>query len=548
MTIKKLIKLNFRHFSFILVFPLLMNFNMGCSGNCKNEVNESGLKEIPESILHQNRVFLLVSDKDPLLYYAISMNDDHKGITGLIKPFPGQPCNHPEDISVNSSSYPDSRTNITQQVHIYVGEYLSPGEQKVSIPFSSIIKIEIYEKIEDSSEIDWHLSATYDFSSAPAYLNLIVSNEKSFCPFIYAHNGVKYVFSGEILSGATKPGLERHDYMYLPDIKPYNNQYLIKITNEVREIQYINLMKLRVIDHPADIKVLIDKYGRFQTISKPVLPKSAVTYSGRNILPGISSKGNYAYTFDNITKPGETTDGIKLSWDKPTNAIQVKLIIRARNSLWLDHVFSSFHQLFGSRYDYFSKLQEDKNAEYHRHWMIEQSLPLLVYLEINGEWELYDIFEIAGTMAMKDDVMQINVRNLKSETINIKLETGFKFWELDYVAVDFSRNIPLQTTTVSLNESFDENGLDVSLVLMKDDQSYYKQLEIGNEAILSFPVPEFTDGNRTIILESKGYYHILRNQQGLPRMKEILSFRQAGRMPLFSKELYEECNPGSKEK
>jgi len=172
--------------------------------------------------------------------------------------------------------------------------------------------------------------------------------------------------------------------------------------------------------------------------------------------------------------------------------------------------------------------------------MKDQSLPLMVYIENNGIWELYDTFEIAGTLAMKDDVLQINLRNIKSETVKIKLETGFKFWEVDHVAMDFSRNSPVQTKIASLKESYDENGLDISLFLMKNDQSYYIQHEIGNQANLSFPVPEFTNENRTVILESKGYYHILREQQGLPRMIEIMSFREPGRMPLFSRELYKE--------
>jgi len=364
--------------------------------------------------------------------------------------------------------------------------------------------------------------------------------EKSLCPYIYAYNGEKFVFVGEIISGASKPGLERYDYLCLPEIKPHNDQYLLRLTNEVREIHYINLMQLKVIDHPENVEVLIDKYGRLQTITRPVLPKSAVTFTRRSILPEISDRDNFTYNFDEIVLTQKTTDAIILSWEKPQYSNQAKLIIRAKNSQWLEHVFTSFHGLFGARYNFFSRLQDSKSTEYHQNWMIEQSIPLLVYIEKDGEWEFFDIFQIAGTMAMKDNVLPINLRNIQSETIRVKLETGFKFWELDYVAMDFTGNLPLKITTVSIAEAKDENGFDVRPELITDDQHYYIQPETGNEATITFPVPELTDQARTVILESKGYYHIIREQQGRARMMEIMSFREPGRFPLFSKELYGE--------
>jgi len=266
-------------------------------------------------MIDQNRIYILNDGKDLYWLSNISINEDRKKITALINPIPDQIRRPSKVVSWNSSLYSKTKPDITQQVHIYAEDYFTKEDSEASIPFTSICKMEIYEMGTDG--ISWNLSGTYDFANAVAFLNIIVSHEKYFCPFIYAHNGEKYAFAGEILGGATKPGLERYDYMYLPDIKPYNNHYLIKVANEVREIQYINLMQLRVIDHPDDVKVLIDKYGRLQTLSEPKLPKSAVTYSGRDILPIIIAKDNFNYNFDEINKIKSTTDGIILTWDKP---------------------------------------------------------------------------------------------------------------------------------------------------------------------------------------------------------------------------------------
>ncbi|MGC9355363.1 MAG: hypothetical protein ACP5D9_16060, partial [Mariniphaga sp.] len=114
------------------------------------------------------------------------------------------------------------------------------------------------------------------------------------------------------------------------------------------------------------------------------------------------------------------------------------------------------------------------------------------------------------------------------------------FWELDYAAMDFTENIPTEIKTVAALEATDENGLDVMNAIKRDDVQYYSQPEIGNEATVTFPVPELTNENRTVILHSKGYYKIIRDQVGRADWKKIKTFREPGRMAQFSRELYEE--------
>jgi hypothetical protein len=369
---------------------------------------------------------------------------------------------------------------------------------------------------------------------------LIIAVTKSSCPFIYTFDGEGYAFSGEIFSGATQPGLERHDYLLLPELKPAEGQYLLKASNEVREIQHINLMELKVIDHPANMQVLIDKYGQTQTILNPTPPTVAETLAGNNILPLISVKDSLAYYFDESTIDHTASDGVVLTFEKPKEAAKAKLVIRAKNSFWLEHVFASFHEMFGRRYETFSRRQEKAPADELRAWTMDQKLPLSVYIEKDDEWVLQDLFEIAGPMAMKDDILPIDLEGIDGENIKIKLETGFLFWEIDYVAVDFTANVPVNVTAVPVKKAIDENGFDLTEVIASDNGSYYIQPDVGNEATLTFPVPEYSDEKRTLILHSKGFYKVLREQGGRPDRAALKTFRQPGRLPEYSKELYEQ--------
>jgi len=493
-----------------------------------------------EDLKTRQKVFVLHMGEDAWLLRNIFINEEKTELHGSIDAVPYKIRS--QFISVNPdrvNRYKLEDKAVLQQVHIHTLEFAKGEESYVIIPLKSIEKIEVYDPAHGATIASWVFTPLAVAAGALGVLLIIVALTKTSCPFIYAFDGEGYVFSGEIFSGATQPGLERHDYLLLPELKPFEGQYLLKVSNEVKEIQHINLIELKVIDHSANIEVLIDKYGQIQTIINPRPPIIAESSAGYNILPLISVKDSLAYYFDDPIIDHTASEAAILTFDKPEEATEAKLVVRAKNSFWLEHVFTNFHEMFGRRYETFTRKQEKAPADELREWAIDQKLPLLVYIEKDGEWVLQDFFEIAGPMAMKDDILPINLEGIDSETVKIKIETGFLFWEIDYVAMDFTCNIPVTTTTVSLERAIDEKGIDLTEVISNDNNSYYIQPDVGNEATLTFPVPEFADESRTLILHSKGFYKVLRELEGRPDRVTLRTFRQPDRLPQYSKELYE---------
>jgi len=433
-----------------------------------------------------------------------------------------------------------NQSYLLKEVHLYVDELVQYDNNKVTIPTSAISKVEIYDKDTAATTGSWVLGALGISASVILILAILVAIFKESCPFIYTHDGEKFNFAGEIFSGAIQPGLERHDYLLLPELKPKQEEYLVKVTNEVKEIQHINLMELKVIDHAVDVNILIDKYGQVQTYREPVLPNTAQTYNGQDILSLINKKDTYAYIFNDLADSEYAFSEVVLTFNKPENAQSGKLMVRAKNSLWIEHVFSSFHDMFGGMYHAFDKREAKKPAEELRTLMFEQGFPLRVYVELDGEWVLQDFYEIAGPMAMKNDVLVVDLKGTTGETVKVKLETGLMFWELDYAAMDFNENVSYQEVTVPALQAIDENNLNIVKSIINDDHEYYSQPIIGNEAVISFPVPEFKGESRSVVLHSKGYYKIIRDQKGRAQWKKLKSFRDPGRMAQYSKELYEE--------
>lgn len=360
---------------------------------------------------------------------------------------------------------------------------------------------------------------------------------KESCPFVYAYDGTDFKFEGEIYSGAIYPSLERHDYLALPNLQPANNEYYIKLTNEVKEIQYTNLAELVIIDHETGSEVLIDKFGTIHTLTTIQQPQQAQSLNGEDVSEIIAEKDNRIYVGNLERQEDKLMDGMVLNFTKNVGADSANLVIRAKNSPWLDYVFGYFCNLHGDFHEQWRAMQKSAPATQLQRWAQDQGIPLSVYIEKNGEWQFVDYFNLAGPMAQKNDVLTLDISEIQSDEIRVKLEYGFAFWEIDYVALGFSTIVALDEQTVSLTSAVDQDGDDMSDLLLQDDDQYQVLSEAGQQVSIQFPVPQTDPAmKRSIFLHSKGHYEAIRNPEGTPDMTFLNSFRQPGRFIEFSNE------------
>jgi hypothetical protein len=123
--------------------------------------------------------------------------------------------------------------------------------------------------------------------------------------------------------------------------------------------------------------------------------------------------------------------------------------------------------------------------------------------------------------------------------LKIKLETGSYFWEINYVGLDLDQTPVSPAKNMGLSRAIDEEGRSVIEALRKDDELYYVQPDIGNEASLSFPVPA-PSGGRTLVLHSKGHYDIKMDPEGAPKIKALKEIRKTGNFNKYSNQLMQE--------
>lgn len=87
------------------------------------------------------------------------------------------------------------------------------------------------------------------------------------CPYLYAWNGQRFRFVTDIL-GSSPLGLrindtvfaeaDPHEHVWLGDTRsfpPRNDEYVVQITEELREVLYLDAAQLVVVDHPPNTEV-----------------------------------------------------------------------------------------------------------------------------------------------------------------------------------------------------------------------------------------------------------------------------------------------------
>lgn len=394
----------------------------------------------------------------------------------------------------------------------------------ITLPFSRVNRSVVY-KYNRQNIIAPYLTG---FTTPVGFVILTASTGAG--PVIYTEEGDNLNPQGQVYVGAMQPGMERSDWLPLEPLLAVKGAYNLRFVNESQENNHTDLVELLAVDHPEGSRVLFDKYGRAHTLLYPESPVRATDLQGRNVFPLISQEDEKCYTGDQMNTHPRATDGIVLTFRRPENLRAASLVLRAKNSNWLDPMMSVMRDNGG-------EANLDNQAA-------NPNLPLTVWLETAPDrWEKVDFFHLAGANSMRCDVLPLDLSRVRGDEFRVKLTTGFLFWEIDYVALDAASPMPVQQKVLPMTAAIDQNGHDLRMVLQSNDGTYYEQTAPGDEVRISFTAPaEYpADGmERSFFLHTRGHYTAAPAQaSGEPALRRFRQFAQTRALPKYSREQLE---------
>lgn len=495
---------------------------------------------------YANRYFILRNGNNSYGMSNLMVSEDRKTLTCHLESVPDE---HSLDLLSGQNGnmrYKKSRgeSEVLNEVHLYIpADNSAKLNEDYTFTLDKVLKIEVLEKDKGRTTTSYILGGVGYTIGAVVVAAVIAVALKSSCPFVSAYDGTQMQLQGEIYGGAIYPQLCRNDFIGL-NMQPNGEGKLqLQISNELKEKQFTDLAELLVISHDKNVKVVADEKGNFHSISNPVFPISAIA-NNRDVMPLIKNENdNLSFNFDDTLAAKANNNILLLSFDKPASVVNAKLVMRLKNSYWLDMVYGKFTQGFGSYYTTFIQKQHNAPVEKLNTWKTEQQLPLTISVLRNNELKVQQTLTTFGPLATRETAIPIDLSNIKDGKINIAISTGFMFWEIDYAAIDFSDDAALTVTKLLPEKATDETGKDVKQLLNQEDGKFLEQPVPGNATVIEYAFTPSHDKNKTqtYILHAKGYYEHLRDYKTKMDLNFLQQFKQAGALSKYSMTLYQQA-------
>lgn len=436
------------------------------------------------------------------------------------------------------------------EVHLYTNAERKNGDSLFSATPSSFNRADIYELNRSATTTNHILSTVGIVATVGMIVGTIAaiaatsavasSAEGCNCPQVYINdNNGKYSFASGLYSGAVYSTLERMDYLPLTAVSTDAQNISYKIANAKDEEQFINQVQLLQVNHLPGTNVLQDSHGNIFSYENTTSPLTALADKNNDIKNLLQQTDEKYYSFDNAPNKNGFSDVI-LNFDKPSGVDKAKLLIHARNTYWGGLLHKEFINMFGDGFEKWREKQEKADPEKLQRWQTAQALPLMVYIKTTTGWKLVDYFPLIGNTASRDMIMEINTSDIKENNIELKLETTYRFWDLDFAGIDYSTGENFTKNIIEPLHAIKTDGTDQKEILTNSDKRYTHLT--GDEAIsFDYSVPKTT--GKTIssyFLVSGGYYHNLEHITGKTNFIELYKFRKKGAFDKFSRYKYQE--------
>ena len=440
---------------------------------------------------------------------------------------------------------PDEKPYI-HQTHLFVKNFDFDEENNiVSIPIDNILKFEIYKPNYTNTGL--LIASVVTVVTTLVVVGVRLTGEATVtancnCPYVYSESESQLVFEGSLFPGSIYPSLERVDYIPLSN-RPLANALLkLTVKNEKKEILNINQLSLLTVEHEPGVKVLIDQAGNPQTISNPMLPVRSASYKRYDHTKDLIDADGIAYYFaDPEINPFTKMSELDLVFGRTADASKGKLILRVKNDNWGGFIYEEVSTMLGKRFERYHSKEENRSRKEVKELMRKEGFLMSVSIYQNGLWQPIDYIWPTGSKAYKEVVVPIDLRNLDDDEIRIKLEGGFKFWNIDQAAIDFSEDLELQVYE-SFAEPRDVNGENEFVSALRyDDDIYMNHLQQGEMIDLQYRVGEQEEESTySYFLKGKGFYIVDKEYDSRMRIGELLRFRREGGFSYYSFRRYNE--------
>jgi hypothetical protein len=545
MNIKTLIRLS------ALVLVVVIFF--ACKAYYKaNTVNPASSATSVDSLKKINRYFILRNGDEAYYMKNIELSTDQKTAQCVLETLPLEHLTHLTNGIKGKGEYKrtsPANMNVVNEVHFFMEKDKKAEIGNYTLQLDKVNRIEVLEHDKKRTTNSYVVGAVGYTLGSLAVVGLIILATKSSCPFVAAYDGNEFSLQGEIYGGSIYQQLSRLDYLPLKMAPMADGSLQLKITNELKEIQYTDFARLWKVNHSKDSKIMVDEKGNLLSISNPQAPVEALLNGKKKVMASLNKASDFNLIYMDDSSLVNARNEITMKFKKPAGANKGKLFLSLKNSYFLDLLYGELAKGFGTYYASYMNEQKKKSKEELLKWVKEQQLPLDVSVLTEKGWQNTTSITTIGPLAFRETAIEVDLSNVKTDEVEIKLGSGFMFWEIDYAAMDFTTDKNFSVEKMDPESATDETGKNVLPELINEDGNYLNQPSIGNSATIVFRSKSTGDASsaQTFILETKGYYEHIRDFKNKPDIKFLEQFKKPGAFPVYGMGLYKKIKKESLE-
>jgi hypothetical protein len=333
------------------------------------------------------------------------------------------------------------------------------------------------------------------------------------CPFVYSYDGEKWNFEHEAFVFSVIKSAETKTYDRLKYLKEVNGSYYLRIQEDLTEVSFIDDFKFYLVDHEKEGFVMPSLDGSVHVIQNLEKPISCFDKRNNDCLREVASVDSLFYKDDfsliDIEDKSTYQDWIVLDFEKPEDATSVKLFLNVQKQQIVTDIYTFYLRSIGENYwNYWQNLLGSNLLSNLFKDMLNNAIDLRVEVWDGDEWVSHSYIK-AGLDTLDDFLLTLDISEVDSESLKVRLISTKGFYKIFYVAVDYSDDGEMKVSLIEPEYVVFNDEVDVGLKLGVEDKNYLS-LEKGDYVNLKYNLPvEHKDWQRDPYISIKGYYNYI---------------------------------------
>lgn len=345
------------------------------------------------------------------------------------------------------------------------------------------------------------------------------------CPLFESYDGREWRLDAEPLGGTIAPALERTDLARIEHVAEVDGEYRLRVRNDQPELDYLDALALRVVDHAPGTEVVPGADGRVHVIGSALAPLAPLRasadgqlWSGRS--PGLAPES-----------PRPLRDGVVVEFPRPAGADSAVLVLRVGGTSLGPLVLRETLALHGRELSaFYAGLESEPGVRAVFEEALERELLPAVSVWDGADWRRVGTVRDLPSLVLRDIALPLDLRGIPGGTLRLRIEGAPGTWTLDRAALALvAEPAASEETRLDVASAVTGDGRDVSGILRRPDGRRFLLRPGLDKATLRFVAPPRRPGfARSLLLEATGHCSLVVPADGTSRAEE---FRRLVQVP-----------------